>query len=626
MTSEGQRPRVLPALLFALTVSAGLAPVEARAGDAERAASFFRLLDRADAFSYEGRHPRADELCELAGAMAKANGGAPWLIPMARFARARHALRAGDAARALDHLEAAVAAGFADDHALQEALPPKLRSNPRVQKIYASMRLSAGDLHELRWLIRERATLARELNQILAENIRRRDRAETRVPLSAIPTRPTASLTVLGAREALRFQQSVGLAVVRESDLRLRRFVAELDPGDRRLQRSREEARLRAFTRLAAVRERAFKPLSEGADAPAVLPPLGSIPREAEDDRGPPAVSAEERAADPNPMAGLRVGDRWVYDQVVTTAEGRFQAVYEETITAVTSRSFAAESITRVPSEAPATEHEAIRLEETLRRQLINELGEVDGVEVAEYSKAPARYQWRGQEREVTRVRLVGTWINEGVRQKGAITLLRNDQLPGLGAYRIELEQAGTHVVLDLRSYQRGPAPAAEDPNPMKAKARLGDWFRKRSRSYDAGGKLLEESEAIERVTALDGARYVTRSEEKLKDGSVRVRDFGSFLQGSLRGQLIYDLETLGELGLLAYASRRIEVQHRGQTWPCQEVSLRFDLDDGGGPARFSLTLVRSDKLPGLGVIRSTLSGEDFRVETELIESGRAKE
>lgn len=182
---------------------------------------------------------------------------------------------------ALNETDNAIAAlGRAVQLGFDDCLTPRtserlatILKSPQATQALAGMRIAETDFRELVWLKSEVGHAEHDARMMITENINRADQQPTEVPQAQLPTRPTTSAGVLYWRQQLLLMQRAQREFVKRSDEERMTHAAAMGvigggaSGPAALESARQ-ARAAAEARRAAIRKRAFVPVTTPSDRP----------------------------------------------------------------------------------------------------------------------------------------------------------------------------------------------------------------------------------------------------------------------------------------------------------------------------------------------------------------------
>jgi hypothetical protein len=203
----------------------------------------------------------------------QARPGAPaWLKAASEYEVAELYAALGRSDDAIASLGRAAQLGFDD------CLTPRssahlaaIRTDPRVTRALAAMKIPEADLRELAWLKSEVEHAEHDARMMIADNVNRVDHDATEIPQATLPTRPTASPAVLYWRQQLLLMQRAQRDFVKKSDDERMSHVPTMGvisgaPSQAAVMQSARGARVAAESRKAEIRKRAFIPSANASD------------------------------------------------------------------------------------------------------------------------------------------------------------------------------------------------------------------------------------------------------------------------------------------------------------------------------------------------------------------------
>ena len=181
---------------------------------------------------------------------------------------------------AMDESDKAIAAL---SHAVQlgydDCLSPRtsehlaaILKNPRASQVLAGMKITEADFRELFWLKSEVQFAEHDARMMITENINRVDQQGTEIPQAQMPIRATNSAGVLYWRQQLLLIQKAQIEYVNQSDQQRMVHAATMgvisgSSASAALESARQ-AHVRAESRKAEIRKRAFVPAKTSSDQP----------------------------------------------------------------------------------------------------------------------------------------------------------------------------------------------------------------------------------------------------------------------------------------------------------------------------------------------------------------------
>ena len=153
-----------------------------------------------------------------------------------------------------------------------ERLAAVLR-NPKAAQALAEMKITQSDFRELVWLKSEVQNAHHDARMMIIENTNRLDHEITEIPQAQLPTRRTASAGVLYWRQLLLLVQKMQREYVGKADLQRMKHVTSMSvitggASPSAVRESARRARAAAESRRAAIRQRAFVPITTPSDRP----------------------------------------------------------------------------------------------------------------------------------------------------------------------------------------------------------------------------------------------------------------------------------------------------------------------------------------------------------------------
>src|SRR3954447_2799807 len=144
--------------------------------------------------------------------------------------------------------------------------------NPKATQALAAMKITEADFRELFWLKSEVQYAEHDARMMITENMNRVDQQVTEIPQAQLPTRATNSAGVLYWRQQLLLIQKAQIEYVNQSDQQRMVHAATMgvisgSSSSAALQSARL-ARMRAESRQAEIRKRAFVPARTSSDQP----------------------------------------------------------------------------------------------------------------------------------------------------------------------------------------------------------------------------------------------------------------------------------------------------------------------------------------------------------------------
>ena len=149
--------------------------------------------------------------------------------------------------------------------------------DPRANQVLGGMKISDGDFRELVWLRAEAQNVHHDARTMIIENTNRLDHGITEIPQSHVPTHPTSSAGVMYWRLQVLAVQKIQRDYVRRADLSRMKHVTTMGiiSGGISASATLESARraqAAAESRKAAIRSRAFVPVTTSAGRPRPCP------------------------------------------------------------------------------------------------------------------------------------------------------------------------------------------------------------------------------------------------------------------------------------------------------------------------------------------------------------------
>jgi hypothetical protein len=144
---------------------------------------------------------------------------------------------------------------------------------PKATQVLAGMMITRSDFRELVWLKAEVQHAHHDARMMIIENTNRLDHQITEIPQAQLPTRPTTSAGVWYWRQQLLLVQKVQRDYVRRADLQRMKHATTMGiiAGGTSASAALESARraqVAAESRRAAIRQRAFVPVTTPTDRP----------------------------------------------------------------------------------------------------------------------------------------------------------------------------------------------------------------------------------------------------------------------------------------------------------------------------------------------------------------------
>ena len=211
--------------------------------------------------------------------------GAPeWLKAGAEYEIAELYAQLNETDNTIAALNNAAQFGFDDclTPRTSKRLAPILK-NPKATQVLAGMKITEGDFRELFWLKSEVEHAEHDARMMITENINRVDQQSTEIPQAQLPTRPTRSAGVLYWRQQLLLIQRAQREFVRKSDEERMVHAATMGvingSSSSAALESARLARATAESRSAAIRKRAFVPVTSSSDRPRPCSELAAGPR-----------------------------------------------------------------------------------------------------------------------------------------------------------------------------------------------------------------------------------------------------------------------------------------------------------------------------------------------------------
>jgi tetratricopeptide (TPR) repeat protein len=144
--------------------------------------------------------------------------------------------------------------------------------NPKAAQALAGMKITEADFRELFWLKSEVEFAEHDARMMITENINRVDQQGTEIPQAQLPTRATNSAGVLYWRQQLLLIQRAQIDYVNQSDQQRMVHAATMGvisgSSSSAALESARQARVRAESRKAEIRKRAFVPVRTSSDQP----------------------------------------------------------------------------------------------------------------------------------------------------------------------------------------------------------------------------------------------------------------------------------------------------------------------------------------------------------------------
>jgi len=176
-----------------------------------------------------------------------------------------------DSDNAIAALNRAVQLGY--DDCLSPRTSEHLASilkNPKGAQVIGAMKITESDFHELFWLKSEVQFAEHDARMMITENMNRLDQQGTEIPQAQLPIRATNSAGVLYWRQQLLLIQKAQIEYVNQSDQQRMVHAATMgvisgSSASAALESARQ-AHVRAETRKAEIRKRAFVPSRPSSD------------------------------------------------------------------------------------------------------------------------------------------------------------------------------------------------------------------------------------------------------------------------------------------------------------------------------------------------------------------------
>lgn len=634
-----------PALTLALAQGALAQEAPAAQTDpvgSRRSQEYVDRLLRAYDHVHAREYARAIQGFDLVHYSARVNKAPRWAGAAGAFYAAVIRLQRGKLERGLQNLEEAVRLGFADPVEFHESIPGALRSNERVKQAYAAMYCTSADLQELSWLKAERSATAHDTSMMVIGNMNRKDRDFTKIAQTATPSRATRSASVIMFREWLRRVKAVQRDIVRSSDMSRMMHLMSMTSIDNmggkkksifqknlEMQRSRRIAKQAYERRLRSVRQREFR-MPAGATTARITPPaLGALKVKAParlPDPLPPAT-AKERAADPNHFNPQRVhvGAAVQYAQTITYANGAtVKAVLTERITSVFAGRCASRVQTKDAFGQVKTEYYVTAFEPTFKRQVLRDFSRLGKVELVRYGAEDTTHPFKGKEVAVRKVTVEARLTFEGQPKPQPCTVVYvvHKDVPAAGLLEFTFSSPSMRLHRALTGAEPGqPAPTTKArPNPLAA-AKVGDWSVWQQ-TVVVDEKVTGRSTEREVVTHVGSGRLASQTSAQ---GKV-TGDFATALQPSLKQQLMFDLDLRGTAELIRYKAGAAKYTFKGEALDARKIEMTVRLTSQGHKALYELTLWRSSKLPGLGLLAVEYRTGNVLTKRVLQSYGRAGE
>lgn len=164
-------------------------------------------------------------------------------------------------------------------HGFDDCLTPRdseslatILKTPTATQALAGMKITQADFRELVWLKSEVQHAHHDARMMIIENTNRLDHAITEIPQAQLPTRPTTSAGVLYWRQQLVQVQRVQRDYVRKADLQRMKHLTTMAvitggaSSSSAVLESARRAQAAAESRIAAIRQRAFVPVTIPSD------------------------------------------------------------------------------------------------------------------------------------------------------------------------------------------------------------------------------------------------------------------------------------------------------------------------------------------------------------------------